>query len=71
MKATTKNISGVQNTRTIEYHRKPTTYEIKFGYGATHYLSVDSSMCSKPDGTIKKRWKNPIDGLIYTQNYTS
>jgi len=70
MKATTLNISGVQ-TRTIEYHRKPTESEIKFGYGATHYLSVDSSMCSKPDGTIKKRWKNPIDGLIYTQNYTS
>lgn len=71
MKPQSATITGVQNERTIFYTRKPTASEIKFGHGATHHLSVDASMCSKPDGTIKKRWKSPYDGLIYTQNYTS
>jgi len=70
MKKQTLNISGVQ-TRTIEYSRKPTASEIKFGHGATHYKSFDASACSKKDGSIKKRLKCPIDGLIYTQNYAS
>jgi hypothetical protein len=70
MKASTLNITGVQ-TRVIEYSRKPTKSEIKFGHGATHYKSFDESACSKKDGSIKKRLKCPIDGLIYTQNYTS
>jgi len=67
-KATEKNISGVQ-TRIIEYHRKPTDSEIKFGNGATHYKSFDESACTDKNGRIKKRLKH--DGLIYTQNYTS
>jgi hypothetical protein len=62
----TLNISGVQ-TKTYEYHRKPTAYEIKFGHGATHYKSFDESFCTKEDGTITKRLKCPIDGLIYTR----
>lgn len=66
MKSEEKNISGVQ-TRIFEYHRNPTTYEIKFGYGAIHYRSFDETMCLKKDGTIKKRLKCPIDGLIYTR----
>ena len=70
MKATEKCITGVQ-TRIIEYSRKPTASEIKFGHGATHYKSFDESACTKKDGTIKKRLKCPLDGLIYTQNYTS
>ena len=70
MKANEKCITGVQ-TRVIEYHRKPTAYEIKFGHGATHYKSFDESFCTKEDGTIKKRLKCPYDGLIYTQNYTN
>jgi hypothetical protein len=57
--------------RVIEYHRNPTASEIKFGHGATHYKDFKESECSKADGTIKKRLKCPIDGLIYTQNYTS
>lgn len=69
-KADSKCITGVQ-TRVIEYSRKPTASEIKFGHGATHYKTFDESMCTKKDGTIKKRLKCPIDGLIYTQNYTS
>lgn len=70
MKAQTLNIRGVQE-RLIEYHRKPTKREIKFGHGATHYKTFAESACKKKDGTIKKRLKCPIDGLIYTQNYTS
>ena len=70
MKAEERCITGVQ-TRVIEYHRKPTAYEIKFGHGATHYKSFDESFCTKEDGTIKKRLKCPYDGLIYTQNYTN
>ena len=66
MKAKELNISGVQ-TRTIEYHRKPTPSEIKFGYGATHYKSFDETACTKKDGSIKKRLKCPLDGLIYTR----
>lgn len=66
MKKQTLNITGVQ-TRTIEYHRKPTSSEIKFGHGATHYKSFDESACTTKDGRIKKRLKCPIDGLIYTR----
>ena len=66
MKPQSVNISGVQ-TRIFEYHRKPTNYEIKFGHGATHYKSFDESFCMKKDGTIKKRLKCPLDGLIYTR----
>jgi hypothetical protein len=66
----TLNIAGVQE-RLIEYHRKPTVAEIKFGHGATHYKTFSESACTDKNGRIKKRLKCPIDGLIYTQNYTS
>ena len=66
MKAKVLNISGVQ-TRTIEYHRKPTPSEIKFGHGATHYKSFDETACTKKDGSIKKRLKCHLDGLTYTR----
>lgn len=66
MKPQTLNISGIQ-TQSFEYHRKPTKAEIKFGHGATHYKSFDESICRKADGTLKKRLKCPIDGLIYTR----
>ncbi|MES2515933.1 MAG: hypothetical protein V4580_17400 [Bacteroidota bacterium] len=67
MKTTETCITGVQ-TRTFEFHRKPTAAEIKFGHGATHYKSFDESMCTKKDGTIKLRLKCPTDGLIYTRS---
>lgn len=66
----TLNISGVQE-RIITYHRKPTAYEIKFGNGATHYKDFAESACTDKNGRVKKRLKCPIDGLIYTQNYTN
>lgn len=50
----------------LEYHRKPTPGEIKFGYGATHYRDFPMKECLKKDGSIKKRLKGD-DGLIYTR----
>ena len=50
----------------IEYHRKPTAYEIKFGEGATHYKSFDKFYCTDINDNIKKRVICPIDGLTYT-----
>ncbi len=52
---------------TIEYHRKPTPSEIKFGHGATHYLDFDKSEYLKANGDIKSRIKCKITGLIYTR----
>lgn len=49
----------------IEYHRKPTAGEIKFGHGATHYLSFPPKKFLTKDNDIKKRIKGE-DGLIYT-----
>ena len=47
------------------YHREPTQSEIKFGYGATHYLDIPGSVCLKKDGLPKKWLINPMDGLRY------
>ena len=49
----------------IEYHRKPTAYEIKLGYGAIHYRSFSKDEFLKKDGTVKSRIKAKNDGLIY------
>jgi len=50
----------------LEYHRKPTEYEIKFGHGAIHYRDFNPSEFLKADNSIKKRIKAKNDGLIYT-----
>lgn len=52
----------------LEFSREPTEYEIRFGYGARHYKDFDSTVFLKKDGTIKKRLKCPVDGLIYTRS---
>lgn len=53
--------------KVIEYHRKPTAGEIKFGYGAIHYRDFEPKDFLKKDGkTIKQRIKAD-DGLIYTR----
>jgi hypothetical protein len=49
---------------TITAHRNPTPYEIRFGYGATHYRDFDVTDWIKPDGTLKK-WIKADDGLRY------
>lgn len=51
----------------IEYSRKPTAYEIKRGFGATHYKSFERSKVTKKNGELKKRHKCKYDGLIYTR----
>jgi len=52
----------------LEYSRKPTQSEIKFGEGATHYKDFEATDYLKKDGSIKKRLKCKFDGLIYTRN---
>ena len=54
-------------SKTIDYHREPTKGEIAFGYGATHYLTldVDDPRIRKKDGTFKKWFLNKDDGLRY------
>ena len=52
---------------TIDYQRKPTKGEIAFGYGATHYITLDVNdmRIRKADGTLKKWFLNKADGLRY------
>lgn len=50
--------------RTITYHRKPTNFEIAFGYGEIHYIDVPIEHIMKPNRKIKK-WFIHIDGLRY------
>lgn len=59
------NIRGVEKEAVLEYHREPTSWEIKFGEGATHYKDFDLEFCLKPNGDIKKWVKCPYDGLRY------
>ena len=47
----------------VTYCRNPTPEEIKFGYGAIHYLSVPLTKVRKPDGKLKKWFIK--DGLRY------
>jgi hypothetical protein len=58
----------VINKQCVEYHRKPTTGEIRFGHGAAHYrdFALADCLCNKT-GRIKKRLKAADDGLIYTR----
>ena len=52
----------------LEYSRKPTQSEIKFGEGATHYKDFEPIDYLNKNGEIKKRIKCKLDGLIYTRN---
>lgn len=56
----------VLNEQEIEYHRKPTAGEIKFGHGATHYRDFNINLCLATNGNLKRRLKAD-DGLIYTR----
>lgn len=49
----------------VEYWRKPTEYEIKFGEGAIHYKTFHRNYCRKPNGDFKKWIVCPDDGLRY------
>lgn len=50
--------------QTLTYWRNPTQDEIKFGYGALHYIEVPISRALKPDGKPRKSLKWD-DGLMY------
>ena len=39
--------------KTIEYWRHPTKAEIKAGFGAIHWLTVNIDKVQKPDGSLK------------------
>ena len=49
----------------VEYHRPPTKEEIKFGEGATHYMSFDICDVLKPNGRLKRWVRCKYDGLRY------
>lgn len=49
----------------IEAHRPPTSAEIRFGEGATHYKTFPVDLWNKPDGTPKCWIVCPHDGLRY------
>jgi len=49
----------------IEGRRKPTTYEIKFGEGATHYKTFPVELWVDKNGLSKCWIKCPEDGLRY------
>lgn len=40
----------------LEYHRKPTDAEIRFGHAATHYGEFTVEECCYPGTRIAKRW---------------
>jgi len=64
--------------KAVEYGRPPTESEIKFGHGARHYKHFPAGMvatdiCWVPSmgqwtWRLKKRFKCPQDGLIYTRS---
>ena len=56
----------MSEARMIKYWRHPTPAEIKFGYGAIHWLTVNLEEVKKPDGTLKK-WFIGKDGLRYNR----
>lgn len=67
MKNTALNhpVTAFDPSKLVTAHRKPTTAEIRFGHGATHYADVQLSHFIRPDGTLKRRAK--IDGQFYTR----
>lgn len=53
-------------SKTVQYWRHPTKFEIKFGEGAIHYIDVPIEKVRKPDGKLKK-WFYGEDGLRYNR----
>ena len=50
-------MNEVKDIKTVEYHREPNEFDIKFGEGAIHYIDVPESVCRKQNGDLKK-WVN-------------
>lgn len=50
----------------VTYHRPPTSGEIKFGEGATHYRDFSVEECCHPGTRVPKKWLvAKDDGLRY------
>jgi hypothetical protein len=58
-------LEWIYEGRQITYHRPPTKGEIRSGYGATHYKDFNPYLCAKKDGSLKKWFVCPEDGLRY------
>lgn len=60
----------IMNSQTIQCHREPTQYEIKRGYGCTHYRDFPLSVIGLKKGkAMFKDWfKAPDDKLRYYTN---
>jgi hypothetical protein len=50
---------------TIEYWRKPTKEDIKFGFGAIHYRDFSFHDCFDENGNLKQMIKTTDDNLKY------
>jgi hypothetical protein len=50
----------------IRCNRPPNAYELKMGYGATHYRTFMKSDITNSKGELKKWFKCPNDGLNYS-----
>lgn len=51
----------------VTYHRPPNAYELKMGYGATHYRTFLKSDVLNRKGELKKWFKADDDGLNYSR----
>lgn len=49
----------------LEYHRKPTRGEVRFGHGATHYRTFTVEEACFPGTRIARKWFVADDGLRY------
>lgn len=49
----------------VEYHRPPTTGELRFGHGATHYRTFPVEACCHLGTRILKKWFKADDGRRY------
>lgn len=49
----------------VKYHRPPTTSEIRFGHGATHYRTFPVEEAVFPGTRVLKKWIVADDGLRY------
>lgn len=47
--------------------RQPTKAEIRFGEGAIHYKDFTREQWEKPNGSLKRWIKCPVDGLRYNR----
>lgn len=51
----------------VTYHRQPTAFELKRGYGALHYRTFLKSDLLNRKGELKKWFKADDDGLNYSR----